>query len=104
VYKAGSDSIVDRAREAASAIINAYLLEQGYIEKHKDLGQLIKPLREKAEKYIVANCADTLAKLHSRTKHTEQKNKNLRSINTQDAELAAQIIGIILIELALAHW
>lgn len=99
VYKAGPDSIVDRAREAASSIINAFLLEKGHIERYKDLGQLVKPLREKAEKHIVANCADTLAKLHSRTKHIEQKNKGLRPVNTQDAELAVQSIGVILVEL-----
>ncbi|QKQ27884.1 hypothetical protein [Candidatus Reidiella endopervernicosa] len=35
IYKAGRDSIVDRSREAACAIVNAYMLKQGYIEKIK---------------------------------------------------------------------
>ena len=104
IYRAGPDSVVDRAREAASAIINAFLIHAKHIEKDKDLGQLVSPLKEKAEKYIAANCADTLAKLHSRSKHAEQSNKGLRPINNQDAELAVQSVGMILIELDWAHW
>ena len=103
VYKAGPDSIVDRSREAASAIINIYLSECEYIDKHRDLGQLVTPLRDKAKKYITANCVDILAKLHSRTKYSEQKNKGLRPINTHDAELAVQSVGMILNELNWAH-
>jgi len=99
VYKAGADSIVDRAREAASALINAYLINKRHINKHKDLGQLVIPLREIAQKTIAANCAETLAKLHSRTKHVEQINRGLRAINELDAELAVNSIGMILTEL-----
>jgi len=101
IYKAGPDSIVDRTREAASAIINAYLLSNEHILKSRDLGKLVSPLRDKAKKHIVANCADTLAKLHSRTKHVEQDNKELRPINESDAELAVQLIATILLELEL---
>lgn len=104
VYKAGADSIVDRAREAASAIINAYLLSQGHIDKHKDLGQLATPLKDKEQKYITANCVDTLAKLHSRAKTVEQSNKGLRAINEHDAELAVNSVGMILVELDFASW
>jgi len=99
IYKAGPDSIVDRAREAASAIINIFLLSNKYIGKSKDLGQLVDELNKKAKKFITANCADTLAKFHSRTKHVEQDNKELRPINEQDAELAVQLVGEILYEL-----
>ena len=102
IYKAGPDSLVDRAREAASAIINVYLLSNEYIDKSDDLGKLVNPLENKAKKYIVANCADTLAKLHSRTKHVEQDNKGLRPVNESDAELAIQLIATILYELELA--
>jgi len=103
IYKAGPDSIVDRAREAASAIINVYLLSNKHIDKSKDLGQLVDVLNKKAKKYITANCADTLAKFHSRTKHVEQDNKELRPINEQDAELAVQLVGEILYELEMAQ-
>lgn len=102
IYKAGPDSVVDRAREAASAIINVYLLSNEHIDKSDDLGKLVNPLKNKAKKFIVANCADTLAKLHSRTKHVEQDNKKLRPVNESDAELAVQLIATILYELEFA--
>ncbi len=99
IYRAGPDSIVDRTREAASAIINFYLLDKGHISKHKDLGQLVTPLRDKEDKYIAANCIDTIAKLHSRTKHSEQNNKGLRSITESDADLVVQSLYMIILEL-----
>lgn len=99
IYKAGPDSIVDRSREAACAIVNAYMLKQGYIEKDKDLGQLARPLREKAEKRIASNCVESLALLHSRTKHAEQQNKSLRYVTEADAEYAVQSVAIVIAEL-----
>ena len=99
IHKAGPDSIVDRAREAASALINAYLLEQGHISKHKDLGKLAKPLRELSNKRIASNCAETLAIFHSRTKHSEQENRTLRKIIEADAEYAIQSVVTILSEI-----
>lgn len=99
VHRAGPDSIVNSSREAACAIINTYLLSNEFLtDECKDLGQLVMPLQQKAKKYIVANCADTLAKLHSRTKYTEQENNDLRPVDERDAELAVQSIGIILRE------
>lgn len=103
IYKAGPDSIVDRSREAACAIVNAYMLELGYIEKDKDLGQLAKPLRDKAEKRIASNCVETLALLHSRTKHAEQQNKSLRHITEGDAEYAVQSVSVLLHELGYVY-
>lgn len=103
IYKAGPDSIVDRSREAACAIVNAFLLELGYVEKDKDLGQLAKPLREKAEKRIASNCVESLALLHSRTKHAEQENKSLRRVTESDAEYAVQSVAMLLHELGFAH-
>ena len=103
IHKAGPDSVVDRSREAASAIINTWLLENGYIEKHRDLGQLVSTLRGKAKKYIAANCADTLAKFHSRTKHSEQEYQSLRYINEMDAEFSVQAIAVLLHEFGYVH-
>lgn len=98
LYRAGFDSIVDRAREAASAIVNAYLANNSPNDKQKDLGQLVIPLRDKAKKHIAANCVDTLAKLHSRTKYTEQQNKELRHNNSRDADFAVQSVSMLLRE------
>ncbi len=98
IYKAGPDSIIDRSREAASAIINTWLLENDYIKKHRDLGQLVSTLRDVPKKHVVANCADTLAKLHSRTKYSEQEHQTLRRINEADAEFSVQAVTVILQE------
>lgn len=98
IYKAGPDSIIDRSREAASAILNTWLLENDYIEKHKDLGQLVLTLRDRAKKHVVANCADTLAKFHSRTKHSEQEKLSVRHLNEIDAEYAIQTVVVLLHE------
>lgn len=59
---------------------------------YKDLGQMGEPLR-KPGKHVAANCADTLAKLHSRTKFVEQKVRNFRMVSEQDAEFAVQSSG-----------
>ncbi|MEW8073888.1 MAG: hypothetical protein AB2810_18710 [Candidatus Thiodiazotropha endolucinida] len=101
---AAPDSVVDRCREAASAVLNAYLLENEYLSKGKDLGQLLTTVRESAEKYVVADLAGVLAKLHSRTKHTEKSARGTRSVSEQDAELAVQALGVILIEIEWAVW
>jgi len=103
IYKAGPDSIVDRSREAASAIVNAYMLEKSLIEKDRDLGQLAKPLKEKAEKRIASNCVESLALLHSRTKHAEQQNKALRHVTEADAEYAVQSVSVLLHELGYVY-
>lgn len=101
---AAPDSVVDRCRESASAIINAYLAANGHLDKARELGQLEKPLRELAEKHIVANLASVLAKLHSRTKHVEQSNRKIRTVSEQDAEFSVQAIGVILVELGWGYW
>ncbi|MEW8049460.1 MAG: hypothetical protein AB2809_03690, partial [Candidatus Thiodiazotropha sp.] len=88
----------------ASAVLNAYLLENEYLSKGKDLGQLLTTVRESAEKYVVADLAGVLAKLHSRTKHTEKSARGTRSVSEQDAELAVQALGVILIEIEWAVW
>ncbi|MCU7886309.1 MAG: hypothetical protein KZQ82_19140 [Candidatus Thiodiazotropha sp. (ex Lucinoma annulata)] len=89
---AAPDSVVDRCREAASAVLNSYIKEQDCNHKEKDLGQLVKILYEKENKYVVADLADELAKFHSRTKHSEKVTRNTRSVSEQDAELAVQAL------------
>ncbi|MCG8313786.1 MAG: hypothetical protein MI976_11265 [Pseudomonadales bacterium] len=98
------DSIVDRCREAASAIGNAYLIENTLIKKAQDLGHVATHLSNAAHKNIAANQASTLAKLHSRTKYMEQANRSTRRVSEQDAEFAVQALGIILIELGYGYW
>lgn len=107
--KAGPESVIDRAREAATAILSAYLQSQGVeAAKGKDLGDLIKKLVEHAgqhEQRIVACAAEIAQRLHTRGKHAAKEQfDNLRPIREQDAELAVQCIGVMLCDLRWADW
>jgi hypothetical protein len=105
---AGAESVIDRAREAVTAICSIHLQSTYGVEPGKDLGALANQLREK-ELGIAANLASTIARLHSRGKHAEQERaeqdgRNLRPIHEQDAQLAIQAVGTILCELGWADW
>ena len=103
IYSAGSESVIDRAREAATAICSVYLQSEHKTKPGKDLGALSSQLREKGLE-LVANSASTIARLHARGKHAEQEMRNLRPIHEQDAQLAIQLVGTILCDLGWADW
>jgi len=107
--RAGAESIVDRAREAATAILSAHLQDQGANEaKGMDLGdlvQLLVKLSKKHQNRIMACAAEIPQRLHSRAKHAEQeKRENLPPIREQDAELSVLCVGTILRDLGWAEW
>lgn len=107
--RAGPVSVIDRAREAATAILSAYLQGKGVsAAKGKDLGNLVNLLVNDAGKHeqrILACAAEIPQRLHSRGKHAEKENRNdLRPIREQDAELAVQCIGVMLCDLRWADW
>ena len=107
LFSATPDSVIDRCRELASAAINAYLFQNSYrieTDKALDLGRLVGPLREGPKLNIAANSVDTLAKLHSRSKHTEQVNRGVRPNTEMDAQLSIILVSTILVELNLAAW
>lgn len=109
IYRAGAESVVDRSREAATAILSAHLQNEGVSEANgKDLGVLTDLLDKRAGKHsqrIVRCAAEIPQRLHSRSKHAEQeKHDNLRPIREQDAELAVQCIGVMLCDLGWARW
>jgi hypothetical protein len=109
LYRAGAESIVDRAREAATAILSAYLQSEGETGAiGKDLGALTELLDKKNgknSKRVVRCAAEIPQRLHSRGKHAEQeKHDNLRPICEQDAELAVLCIGVMLCDLGWAKW
>ena len=101
VHRASPQSIIDRARDAASAILGAFNEQNETCSFDKDLGQQIKAI-EKAEKRIVLNSADIIRIFHARAKPSEQERRNIRPISEQDAELAVNCIGTILCELGWA--
>lgn len=108
--RAGAESAVDRAREAATAILSGYLVRQGFEEASgKDLGDLVELLvnnSRKNERRIVACAAEIPQRFHSRSKHAEeQKLKGkIRPLRIQDAELAVQCVGVMLCDLGWAEW
>jgi len=109
VYRAGSESVVDRAREAATAIISSYLQSVGVTEASgKDLGALTDLLDKRNGKHVqrILRCAAEIPqRLHSRAKHAEQEMRDyMRPIRKQDAELAVQCIGVMLCDLGWAKW
>lgn len=109
VYRAGSESVVDRAREAAIAILSAHLQNEGITDAiGKDLGALTDLLDKrngKNSQRVVRCAAEIPQRLHSRGRHPEQeKRDNLRPIREQDAELAVQCIGVMLCDLGWAKW
>ena len=109
IFRAGAESIVDRAREAATAILSAHLQSENITEASgKDLGVLIDLLEKQNGKNgqrIVRCAAEIPQRLHSRSKHAEQeKHTGIRSVTEQDAELAVQCIGVMLCDLGWARW
>ena len=98
------DSVVDRCREAISAAGNAYLIENGHLKTTSDLGRVATNLSEIAQLHIAGNLASAVAKLHARTKHSEQTNRGTRSVSEQDAEFAVHSLGLILVELGYGYW
>lgn len=109
VYRAGAESIVDRAREAATAILSTYLQSTGVAGANgRDLGYLIGLLDKKNGKNLqrIVRCAAEIPqRLHSRAKHSEQEARDdIRTISEQDAELAVQCVGVMLCDLGWAKW
>lgn len=89
LFRAGPESVVDRAREAATAILSKYLQSVSALQAGKDLANLANKLSE--ERFdIAANCAKIIARLHARGKHAEQEKRALRHITEQDAEFAVR--------------
>ena len=103
IYKAGPESVVDRAREAAVAILSKYYQNKGMAKSGEDLGKLAT-IAEKDDKAIVANSARIIARLHARGKHAEQETREIRPIREQDGQFAVQAVGTILCDLEWGSW
>jgi hypothetical protein len=105
-HLASPESVVDRANEAATRILNAFLNLMGRSTQdslNKAITEAGK-LDQKDKKEIVRNAADIVRLLHGRTKYAVQKDKNTRDVREQDAELAMQCIGVMLCDLGWAAW
>jgi hypothetical protein len=96
-----ADAIVDACRNGASKILGEHCRSPGI-----DLGLLANNLREMKE-LALASSANILARLHSRTKPSEQARQNagkrpIRVISEDDALLAIRLFGFILQDLGLS--
>lgn len=105
-HLASPESVVDRANEAATRILNAYLfLCEGKTQDSLYKATLaIGKLAAEVKKEVARNAADIVRLLHGRTKYAVQKENNARVIREQDAELAVQCIGVMLCDLGWAEW
>lgn len=103
MYRAGPESVADRAREAATAVLGVYLQERGIAKPGLDLGALIKKMEEDS-KIVAANAANIVRLFHGRGKTAVQEKLAFRPLREQDAELAVQCVGTILCELEWADW
>src|SRR5713226_2281075 len=107
IYRAGPESVIDRARDAASAIMLAALRQEGAKVRAKDLSDAIKRFEKhnKLKKLqILQNAARIIARLHSRAKPSEQERSSPPNVCEQDGELAVLSVGTILRDLGWANW
>jgi hypothetical protein len=108
IHRAGPESAIDHARNAGSAILLAVLRQHGEHVRAKDLSDAIKEVEKHptlGKLGIVVSSARIVARLHSRTKPSEQERReNLPLVRDQDAELAVLCIGTILRDLGWANW
>lgn len=107
IFSAGPESVIDRARDAGSAILAAHLADRKLATGKEDFGRLVSILVDQPRSdrpNICMNGGDILAILHPRAKPSEQAMRPLRAIREQDAELAVQLVGTMLCDLGWADW
>ncbi len=98
MYTASVESVVDCCREAAVAVVGAYLKLPA-----TDLARLAGTLRE-SELNVAANCATTLALFHSRRKTSEIRGRGVRRLVEEDAQFAVSCLGTIVVEIGFGRW
>jgi len=98
IHIASPESIVDRCRDAASAILGQYLNEPT-----EDLGPLVRTLGNK-KKRIAHSAAKMINDFHPRVKPNEKIKHGIRPLSEEDAALSVSCLGAVLVELGLAEW
>jgi hypothetical protein len=99
-YRAGPESIIDRARDVAQWCIASWLADKESDPKLRnvDLGQLVSRLPDK-DYPAIRGVAGALARLHVRNKPNEQERYNTRPVTEDDAEFSIAAIGLMLREI-----
>lgn len=102
VYRAGPTSVIDRCRDAAQAILAAWLArELGASEQAMpDLAALARRIETIApERQVLACGAKVIARLHARGKPNEQLKRSIPAPTEADAAAAVALLGLIMREL-----
>lgn len=103
---ASPESVVDRASEAATRVLNVYLQtkeKEPQDSLHKTITEM-SSLQKEDKKEVAKNAADIVRLLHGRTKYAVQRAHNARPVREQDAELSVQCIGVMLCDLGWGGW
>lgn len=107
-YHIAPINVIDQCRNAASAMINAWIENKTGQKFTKDLLDAAESLTKKnlkparPQKLIAGTTGMTLARLHSRGKSTEQQKRPLLAITDDDGQLALQCLSSIMRELGFA--
>jgi len=107
VFRAGAGSVVDRARDAASAALSAYLQDLGAIGPGRELNDLIKKLSsldEPHKRRVAMAAADIVRLFHSREKPSTQERLPVSPVREQEGQLAVLCVGSLLCEFGWAEW
>lgn len=101
-YRAGPESVIDRARDVAQWCLGVWLAVKRDNAKWRleDLGSLAKNVPD--DRAVLKSVAHTIARLHSRGKPNEQERYRTRPLVEGDAEFALAAIGELLRELGWA--
>jgi hypothetical protein len=107
VFSAGPISVVDRARDVASAALSGYLQDLDAIKPGRELDELLKKLNvleDPHRRRLAAAAGEIVRLLHSRAKPSVQERLAVSPVSEQEAELAVSCAGSILRELGWAEW
>lgn len=99
-YRAGPESIVDRARDVAQWCIGTWIADRENIRQLRlvDLWELAGKVPE-ADFAVVRHIGRSLARLHARNKPNVQEEKRTRPVTEDDAEYALAAVGLLLREI-----
>lgn len=99
-YRAGPESIVDRARDVAQWCIGTWFADRENDPKLRlvDLWELAGKVPE-IDFAVVRNIGRSLARLHARNKPNVQEEKSTRPVTEDDAEYALAAVGLLLREI-----
>lgn len=99
-YRAGPESIVDRAKDAAQWAVGTWLAAQRNAPdlRKKDLAKLAAELDGEVTA-VTQGVSKALARLHARGKPNVQEDKGSRDVTEDDAEFALATVGLLLREI-----